>query len=148
MAARWLVLAAVAGATSGCSLLEAKVGEEQDVCPGYASGYTSSGGGGGSNPYVSTSSSGATPNTSVCLADAGSACDDCESVWCCTERAACYGDPVCRCADWNLDQCQGNDGDSGSAWAACWSAFGTRGTVEAERLACLQAWCASACGTP
>jgi hypothetical protein len=138
----WWALAAVV-LVAGCTLLDPNVGTEQDNCGGAGPSMTGSSGG---SPYMP--SQGAQTTEGVCWADAGSACDDCESAWCCTQHIACYSDAVCFCADHQLDGCEEAAGADTAAIASCWSAFGSRGKVEAARLMCLQAWCASECGTP
>lgn len=97
--------------------------------------------------YGAGTSSGQETNSSLCLADAGSPCDDCETRWCCAQRSDCYEDPVCTCADQALDQCQ-RLGSSDASMAACWNSFAAEGTVEALRVQCLQAWCAEVCDIP
>jgi hypothetical protein len=131
-----------AGLLVGCALLDPNVGAQQDSCGGGGGSTAGSGG----NPYGPPASGQTTQG--VCWADAGTGCDDCESAWCCTQRLACYGDAVCVCVDGQLDECKDMAGGDTAATASCWSAFASRGKVEAARVTCLQAWCASECGTP
>jgi hypothetical protein len=85
----------------------------------------------------------------MCLPDAGSDCDNCESTWCCATRLACYHDPVCACADHWLDEClSANPDASESDIAECWDAFSSRGAVEKARVACQRAWCQVPCAVP
>jgi hypothetical protein len=92
-----------------------------------------------------TTTSRTTPTT--CQADAGTACDDCESEYCCPTRLACYEDPVCACADHALDVCNAAARNT-LAMGVCWSTFANFGTVEAARVACQVAWCQQACAIP
>jgi hypothetical protein len=137
------VVALVAG-TSGCSSIDPQVGPSQESCGVEPLGTTTAAGG---SAYA-TSTSTTTSTTTPCSADAGSACDDCESRWCCSTRLACYEDPVCACADHALDACTGRADASLAATGACWSAFAGQGTVEAARVACLVSWCQSVCAIP
>jgi hypothetical protein len=133
---------AVVGLTlvcSGCSLLSAEVGPAQGSCA--AAGNVDAGGSGNAYAPAATMQGSAT-----CGIDAGSACDDCESKWCCAQRVACYSDPVCACADSNLDSCR-SWADASSA-GECWDTFASEGTVESTRVACLTAWCAGVCSIP
>jgi hypothetical protein len=127
----------------GCSLLDPNVGSNQAAC-GVQAGSTASGYG-----------SAGTDAAAMCGADAGSACDDCESRWCCPTRVACYADPVCDCADQAMNLCPGvpqGDAEAGDAASAavgrCWEAFATSGDIAKSRLACLRAWCQEVCGVP
>jgi hypothetical protein len=135
---------AVAAAASACSSFDPQVGPSQESCGvealGATTATTSAGYGYG------TTTSRMTPTT--CQADAGSACDDCESEWCCSTRLPCYEDPVCACADHALDACTAAAGSNASAVGACWSTFANVGTVEAARVACEVAWCKQACAIP
>jgi hypothetical protein len=75
----------------------------------------------------------------------------CENTHCCAARSACYGDPVCACADLGLDECLDaaeSSADAPGDVARCWSAFSAKGTVEAERVACERAWCQRECSVP
>jgi hypothetical protein len=137
-------LAAVVTGAGGCSSIDPEVGPSQESCGVEPLGTTAAAGGGA---YAGAATSSATPTTTptTCSADAGSACDDCESLWCCPTRLACYEDPVCACADHALDTCTDAAGASLPAAGACWSAFAGRGTVEADRVACLASYCQGAC---
>jgi hypothetical protein len=89
----------------------------------------------------------------TCATDTGSPCDDCENTHCCATRSACYGDPVCACADVALDECLDAAESSAMAGApaqtsGCWNVFSARGTVEQARVACQRAWCQTECGLP
>ncbi len=129
--------AVLALASSGCSLLDAQVGAAQGSCAAAGNVQTGSGGGGAYGPAASTQ------GTPTCGIDAGSACDDCETKWCCAQRLACYDDPVCACADSNLDSCR--SWADASSQGDCWDTFASAGTVESTRVACLIAWCAGVC---
>lgn len=137
----------------GCAQIEPSVGLSQESCGNSAPNVTTAG---GNSPYGSTGMSlygGASPATSpavACVADAGSACDLCESTYCCTTRLACYRDPVCFCADQALDECLAGAGVSSSPpqVSACLDHFSAHGTVERARLACQQAWCTTECALP
>lgn len=139
--------------TVGCADIEPQVGPSQESCGNSLPATTAPG---GNSPYGSTGMSmygGASAATSpavACVADAGSACDLCESTYCCTTRLACYRDPVCFCADHALDECFDVASNKGSASAgqACLDAFAAQGTVERARLACQQSWCATECAPP
>lgn len=135
---------ALAAGLAGCSSIDARVGARQDSC-GEGESAASGGGGGTGTPYpgareVAAAASG------TCAADAGSACDDCESQWCCDARLACYRDPVCVCADEALDGCLSDAAADPSRVSACWDAFAKRGSVEAAFVACDRMSCAEACG--
>jgi hypothetical protein len=118
-----------------CSLLDPNVGSNQAAC-GAQGGSSTSGYGPATFDAAGT-----------CGADAGSACDDCESRWCCQTRLACYADPVCDCADKAMDTCVSTTpGDA--AVGRCWEAFSATGDVAKSRLNCLRAWCQSVCGVP
>ncbi len=136
----------------GCSSVDPQVGSSQESCGVDAASPATAKGSAG---YSSTSSGPGTPQTGaslVCMLDAGSPCDDCESTYCCTTRTACYTDPVCICADRALDLCSDSTDNGGATpsaqTAACWAAFSARGTVEQARVACEKAWCATACALP
>jgi hypothetical protein len=130
-------LAALTLVCSGCSLLSAQVGPAQGSCA--AAGDVESGGSG--NPYGTAAAP--MQGAATCGSDAGSPCDNCESKWCCAQRVACYDDPVCACADSNLDSCRSWADASGAG--ECWDTFASAGTVESTRVACLTAWCAGVC---
>src|SRR5579864_8448351 len=133
-AARCLWGLALASAL-GCAEIEPQVGDSQESCGGNVPGAPAPG---GNSPYGSTGTSmygGASAVTSpavACVADAGSACDICESTYCCMTRLACYRDPVCFCADQALDKCIDVASSKGSASAgqACVDVFAAHGTVE------------------
>jgi hypothetical protein len=127
---------------SGCSSFDPRVGPSQESCGAEALSSTTS----TTTGYAGTTSVGATPT--ICVADAGSACDDCESRWCCATRLPCYEDPVCACKDQALDTCVAAAGSDTSAVGACWNAFTSAGTVEAARVACEIEWCQAACEIP
>ena len=135
--------AALAVAASACSSLNPNVGPSQESCGVAALGATTTTTTG--SGYVSTTAR-ATPTT--CAADAGSACDDCESLHCCATRLPCYEDPVCACADQALDACLAAAGSDSDGAAACWNAFTSKGSVEAARVACEIAWCQAVCEIP
>ena len=132
----------------GCSALSPEVGPQQDMC-GAASFISGAGTNAGGSSAYGTQTGGQTASIRiVCSADAGSACDDCEAKWCCTQRLDCYQDPVCACADTQMDSCQDSAGEDSAAAEGCWRTFASQGTVEATRLTCIQAWCAGPCGAP
>jgi hypothetical protein len=124
----------------GCSLLDPNVGSNQAACRAQ-SGSSASGYGPATIDAAGT-----------CGADAGSACDDCESRWCCQTRLACYADPVCDCADRAMDTClSAAERDAASSDAAvgrCSDAFSASGDVAKARLTCLRAWCQQVCDVP
>jgi hypothetical protein len=134
---------------AACSAINPEVGPSQESCGIGAVGSAgpSGNGGYGSNPYGGSSSKAASSQS--CSIDAGSPCDDCESKYCCTTRAACYADPVCICADNAMDGCLSSTDQMGTVPSApatgCWNAFASRGTVEAARVACERAWCTGPC---
>jgi hypothetical protein len=142
-AARALAAVLASGAAA-CSSIAPEVGPSQESCGVAALGATTTTTSG--YGYGASSTARAIPTT--CVADAGSACDDCESTWCCSTRLACYEDPVCACADHALDACTDAAGTDPSGNEACWSAFDATGTVEAARVACLTSWCQAACAIP
>ncbi len=137
------LLALLAG---GCSFADAQVGARQDTCdlngghaqtPPRASGY-----------YRSDPVDPSAPP--VCEGNTGRACDDCESAHCCARLSACYGDPVCACADLALDQCLDQAKAAPVAEVAaraseCWNTFSAAGIVEEARVACRRAWCEPEC---
>lgn len=130
---------------SGCSLVDPQAGAPQAAC-GISSASSSAAGPAYYGPGSSHAS--AAP---ICAASSGSACDVCENAHCCASRSACYGDPVCACADLGLDECldaEPSGADSASQVARCWSAFSAHGTIEQERVACERAWCKSECAVP
>ncbi len=150
-----LVVVLVFAAAAGCDVLDPKVGLSQESCgedaiaPGAASGEYGGAGTKTGSAYGASSGTSTSSTVAVCAPDAGSTCDECESQFCCTTRAACYEDPVCICADRGLDRClkataPGDD----PGIDACWDAFEENGTVEAERVACEKTWCAGACAVP
>jgi hypothetical protein len=153
-----LCLLAFAGLAVGCSAVDPKVGPSEQSCgesapltgPGGPAGYGASGGAGTGSTAggYAGSSTGSSEAHLTCAADAGSACDNCETRWCCTSRLACYTDPVCTCADHALDGCLDDAGTSASAIAKCWSDFSAHGNVEKARVACERAWCQVPCGVP
>jgi hypothetical protein len=89
----------------------------------------------------------------ACGTDSGNACDDCESLHCCSTRQACYGDRTCGCADQALDDCLGmlggdGGGDGSDANARCWNAFVASGTIAQARVSCQRTWCQQVCAIP
>lgn len=127
----------------GCSFVEPEAGAPQAACGITTSGSSEHGAG-----YYGAAHASDTP---TCAASTGSACDACENAHCCAARSACYGDPVCACADLGLDECL--DGAESSAdepgeVGRCWAAFSAKGMVEAERVACERAWCQRECAVP
>jgi hypothetical protein len=135
----------------GCSAVDPSVGLPQGSCAAAAEIPSGGGGAGGSSGYGGAKgSSPASSGTLACMADAGSACDNCEDRWCCPTRLACYSDPVCRCADSTLDHCLPDNPDGGwsAVVAGCWDTFSSRGAVEKARVACLRAWCQAPCAVP
>jgi hypothetical protein len=124
---------------AGCSLVDPNVGPNQAAC-GAQTGSTTGYGPAGTDAGGS------------CAADAGTACDDCESRWCCQTRSACYADPVCDCADKAMDTCldmgAGDSGPDDAAVGRCWVAFSASGAVAKSRFTCLRAWCQGVCGVP
>jgi hypothetical protein len=137
---------------SGCPLVDPQVGPAQASCA--PAGESS-----GSYSYGGATSSGSSADES-CPMDAGNACDDCESLHCCATRSACYGDPVCDCADQALDACLNAAGDDAAAHASdaaadasgavtrCWDAFSATGQVAQARVSCQRMWCQQACAVP
>jgi hypothetical protein len=131
---------------AGCTALDPRVGAPQDTCGSEAEPGTTA-----TKPgYGATTSVSMAPTATCTPVDGGSPCDLCESTYCCMTREACYRDPVCLCADQALDSCLGGleEGMTSAQLDACRNAFSVRGTVEQERLACQQAWCAAACAAP
>jgi hypothetical protein len=121
---RALLFAVALGAVLGCSDVLPKVGDEQRVCKIYI--------------------------TACELPAPGGACDECESVYCCGERKACYDDPACGCADVATDVClEPTDGSvDDPAVVACWSAFAGSSVVAQNRVACELQYCQSVCQVP
>jgi hypothetical protein len=147
----WGLALASAALASACAQIEPQVGDSQESCGESAPITTATGGNPGSGSTGTSVYGGASPATSpavACVADAGSACDICESTYCCMTRLACYRDPVCFCADRALDGCMGGNGASAEQVTACLNVFSAHGTVERARLACQQAWCATECAAP
>jgi hypothetical protein len=144
-----LLTALAALAVGGCSLADPRVGALQEACglsvtDGGPSGATGSG-------YYGTSTS--SKGGATCKAVTDNPCDECESEHCCASRSACYGDPVCACADMTLDEClddaeEADAGKGSPAAAVCWSQFTAKGTVEQARVACERSWCQTECGIP
>ncbi|HET7544859.1 MAG TPA: hypothetical protein VFK05_33560 [Polyangiaceae bacterium] len=139
----WLLLLLV-----GCSLVDPQVGSPQASCGNSAGGGQSNPG----SPYYQRSPNqiGTVP---TCESHADGSCNACESTHCCATRSACYGDPVCACADSSLDECLEEaetraTAEQQAATSRCWSDFAARGTVEQARLSCQRAWCQSECGIP
>jgi hypothetical protein len=132
---------------AGCSRFDPHVGALQATCgsskgneqqtprdPGYPGG-----------------SRAPAPAVPTCQADGGSACNDCENLHCCATLSACYGDPVCGCADSALDQCLDaaeQAADAAEQIGRCWSNFARHGSVEQDRVACQDAWCKAECEVP
>jgi hypothetical protein len=140
LCAAWFSLAC------GCSFVDPQVGPVQASCP---AGEQGSGGYG----YGGASSGNGANSGQSCGTDSGSACDDCESLYCCDTRLACYGDRVCGCADHALDHCldmASGDGaaDASDAIARCWDAFTTSGHIALARVSCQRARCQQACAVP
>lgn len=134
----------------GCSFADPQAGAPQAAC-GIGTGGGSQAGPGAS--YYGTSAS-STMTAPTCATNSGSTCDDCESTHCCATRSACYGDPVCACADEALDECLDATVMNVTAAGApaqtsgCWNVFSAKGTVEQARVACQRAWCQTECGIP
>jgi hypothetical protein len=149
-----LALALVFTGAAGCNVFDPKVGLSQESCgeDAIAPGAASEGYGGGaaaktSGAYGASSGAASSSTVGICAPDAGSACDQCESRFCCPTRVACYGDPVCICADRALDRCLKAKAPGEDAGIdACWDTFEENGTVEAERAACERTWCPGPCG--
>jgi hypothetical protein len=126
----------------GCSFVDPQVGLSQVSCGISAGGASQS----GSSYYgTNTSPTGSTP---ACQTNATSSCDDCEAAHCCATRSACYGDPVCACADLNLDECLDAAAGQATQVSQCWSIFSGKGTTEQARSSCQRAWCQAACNIP
>jgi hypothetical protein len=135
---------------AGCSFADAKVGARQGACDLTGTGNTQATPHGKSSYRAVAASTSAAP---VCEGSNGNACDDCESAHCCASRSACYGDPVCACADLALDGCL-DEADAAPAEeiaareSQCWNVFSAIGTVEQARVACRLAWCKVECASP
>jgi hypothetical protein len=134
----------------GCAAIDPEVGPSQEACGIDAASSVAPGNTGyGSTPSTGYGSSVPAARSQSCTPDAGSACDDCESRYCCMTRLACYSDPVCTCADQAMDLCLAKTDEGGTVQSpqatACWNAFSAYGTVEKARVACEQTWCAVAC---
>src|SRR5881394_1184324 len=119
--------------STSCSWVDARVGAPQEACgtESEASGQAVS----GNNYYpVGARQTAAAP---TCAGNTGSSCDDCEGAHCCATRSACYGDPVCACADLALDECL-DDAAASTAVAErtdqCWKTFSAAGNVEQARI--------------
>ena len=150
LASWWLTASLAAFLAAGCSFADAKVGAPQEACNLGDAGHVQGTPGAGSYSRVSEVSTSAAP---VCMGNTGSACDDCEGVHCCARRSACYGDPVCACADLALDRCLDDAKVAPAAEVAartseCWGTFSATGTVEQARVACQRAWCQTECLGP
>ena len=125
---RSAVLGVLLLSSGGCSFVEPEAGAPQAACGIPTSGSSAPGSG-----YYGAGASHAS-DTPICAASTGSACDACENTHCCAARSACYGDPVCACADLGLDECLDateSSADAPGDVARCWSAFSAKGTVEA-----------------
>jgi hypothetical protein len=124
----------------GCSLFDPRVGANQAACEAQSGSSTS-----GYGPA-------ATDAAGWCGSDAGSACDECESRWCCQTRLGCYGDAVCDCADKALDTCLSatpeDAASSDPAVERCWAAFSASGDSAKSRLNCLRTSCQQVCRVP
>ena len=132
-----------------CSGLDPRVGARQGKC-GVSLTQSGQSTTGSSYPSVGSGQSSATP---ACEGNTGEPCNDCESAHCCASRSACYGDPVCACADQVLDQCLDEAGTAPMAEAAeqaagCWRTFWLAGSVEQARITCQRSWCQAECGVP
>ena len=135
----------------GCSFVDPQAGALQAACGISFGGASQNGPGAG---YYGTSS-GQTLGDPTCAASADSAdsCDACETTHCCATRSACYGDPVCACADLALDECL-DDSETSSAAdkpgevARCWNVFSAKGTVEQAFISCQRSWCQTQCAVP
>jgi hypothetical protein len=124
---------------AGCSFVDPQVGLSQVSC-GIGTGGASQSG----PAYYGTSPS-QTTSTPTCQTSSASSCDDCEATHCCATRSACYGDPVCACADLNLDECLDAAAGQPAQISRCWSIFAGKGTTEQARSSCERAWCQAAC---
>jgi hypothetical protein len=139
------ILALFLGA--GCSFVDPQAGAAQAAC-GISGGGASQTGPGAAyygTPTTQTTKSGAPTCATVPM----SPCDDCESTHCCATRSACYGDPVCACADAALDECLDQAATGASTDVTrCWDLFAAKGTVEQARVACQRSWCQTECKIP
>jgi hypothetical protein len=135
--------------SAGCSAVDAKTGAPQGTCGIAAPGGAQATPGGSYYPVGAAK----TPAAPTCEGNTGSACNDCEGAHCCGTRSACYGDPVCACADQAFDTCL----DAAAATSAteiaartsqCWAKFSVAGTVEQARIACQRSWCKMECEVP
>jgi hypothetical protein len=134
---------------AGCSFVDPQAGAPQATC-GISFGGGSQG---GPSAGYYHSSSAQMLGGPTCATSSESACDDCESAHCCAARSACYGDPVCACADLALDECL--DAAKTSAVAdepalvgRCWNTFSAKGTAEQARISCQRSWCQTQCEVP
>lgn len=135
---------------AGCSFADARVGAPQDACGIEDEGQVETTLRPGNYYRAGAASGSAAP---ICEGNTGSACNDCEGAHCCARRSACYGDPVCACADLALDGCLDDAKAAPAAEIAartsqCWSTFSAAGTVEQLRVACQHAWCQMECQVP
>jgi hypothetical protein len=130
----------------GCTFVDPHVGALQAACE-MAAGPVPSGQGTGS--YGMTPKAQSTP---ICASNTGNACDDCENAHCCPTHSACYGDPVCACADLALDECldaiDAGPADHQTRVSDCWSAFAAKGSPEQARVSCQRSRCQTECGVP
>src|SRR5580692_6024762 len=140
--AAWLPLAFAVALLPACAVIDPQVGPSQESCGASGAGAGTTGGNTGYGSAASNGygASGTALPGQTCSPDAGTACDDCESKYCCATRAACYADPVCVCADQGIDSCLGSNGGtptvSSAQVAACWETFSSHGKVEQARVAC------------
>jgi hypothetical protein len=131
-------------ATLSCASIDPEVGASQESCGVEPLGATTT----TSTSTIYGASGGVTSTPTTCEADAGSACDECESERCCATRLPCYEDPVCVCQDHVLDACVAAAGSDSAEAGECWTSFTNAGAVEAARVACEIAWCKAVCGIP
>ena len=132
-----------------CSFIDPQAGAPQAAC-GIDTGAASQN---GQPAGYYGMSSGQGLGAATCATSSQSVCNACESAHCCATRSACYGDPVCACADLTLDQCLEAAAtvalaDAPAALSRCWDQFSARGTVEAARVACQRSWCRAECALP
>lgn len=145
------IASALALGAAACSSFYPQVGPSQESCGVEPLHVGSTGGseyGASAGDGYDTSGAADGPPSDMCSIDAGSACDDCESKWCCPTRLACYEDPVCVCADMAMDVCLASANASPKVTASCWASFTATGNVEAARVACERAWCTGPCAIP
>jgi hypothetical protein len=151
--AAWCTALLVLASLAACTAFEPRVGASQDTCN---TGSDGQGAMSGSTEYATMPAAGTSmagsPQTCP-VVDGGSSCDTCESTYCCMTRLACFHDPVCVCADKAMDSCIESLQASRNPPTAhqideCRDAFAARGTVEADRITCQEAMCASACAVP